>query len=75
MRLKETDATNVFITNGGRIGLSQPQSKNVIYLTIEQFKKIQNWVDENTEQIYQHWDEGICWDEDIYKDGDDNNEN
>jgi hypothetical protein len=65
MKLKEIDAVEVDITVYGKIVLRQTTSEeNFIYLTIDQFRKIVEWVANNEHEIEELWNDGVVVDED-----------
>jgi hypothetical protein len=60
MKLKEIDAVEVGITVYGKIILRQTTSEeNFVYLTLDQFRSIQKWVDENIGAITYLWNDGV----------------
>lgn len=62
MRLKDTKAVEVFINRNGEIALSQKCSEfecGFVALTLDQFRKIEDWVFKNREEIELAWNDGI----------------
>lgn len=60
MKLKEIDAVEVDITVYGKIILRQTTSEeNFVYLTLDQFRSIQKWVDESIGAITYLWNDGV----------------
>lgn len=60
MKLKEIDAVEVGITVYGKIILRQTTSEeNFVYLTLDQFRSIQKWVDESIGAITYLWNDGV----------------
>ncbi len=63
MILKDTEALEIFITQHGRIALKQDSIEYGepvnIYLTLDQFAKIEDWVFKNKEEIEIIWNDGI----------------
>jgi uncharacterized radical SAM superfamily Fe-S cluster-containing enzyme len=68
MKLKDTEALEIFISQHGRIVLRQdcPEDGGIvnIYLTLDQFAKIEDWVFKNKEEIEIIWNDGIEKEED-----------
>lgn len=63
MKLKDTEALEIFISKHGKIVLRQycPEDDGIvnIYLTLDQFAKIEDWVFKNKEEIEIIWNDGI----------------
>ena len=63
MELKGNESVEVFITNGGRIAIKQDSIEYgepvCIFITRDQFSKIENWVFKNKDQIELLWNEGV----------------
>lgn len=65
MKLKEIDAVEVDITVYGKIVLTQTTGEeNFVYLTLDQFRAIQKWVDESIGAISYLWNNGIVDEDD-----------
>jgi hypothetical protein len=68
MKLKDTEALEIFITKHGRIAIRQDSIEHgepvLIFITLEQFAKIEDWVFKNKEEIEIIWNEGIDKEED-----------
>jgi hypothetical protein len=70
MKLKEIEAIEIFITIGGRIAIKQQtieHSDAYVFLTLDQFEIVKDWVSNNKQEIELAWNNGIEVDE-----GDDN---
>jgi hypothetical protein len=63
MELKGIAPVEVFTTNGGRIEIKQNSiefGKPVsIFITLDQFSKIEHWVFKNKDEIELAWNEGV----------------
>ena len=63
MKLKAIEPVEVIVTNNGTIGIRQDvveyEDQVCIFLTLDQFLKIENWVFKNRDQIELLWNEGI----------------
>lgn len=63
MELKGIEAVEVFITVGGKIGIRQDAIEFgepvCIFLTLDQFSRIENWVFKNKDEIELAWNEGV----------------
>jgi len=69
MKLKEIESVMVGITNNGKIVLDQTTTEaNFIYLTIDQFRKIVEWVANNEHEIEELWNDGIAIEGDANED-------
>ena len=62
MQLKGNDAVEVFLTVGGKIAIRQDcafgESESV-FLTLDQFAKIEDWIFKNKDEIVLAWNEGV----------------
>ena len=70
MKLKEIESIEIFITIGGRIAIKQvgiESGDSFVFLTLDQFEKVKDWVSNNEQEIELAWNNGIEVDE-----GDDN---
>jgi hypothetical protein len=63
MKLKSTETANIDIEVDGTICIEQfsrsAEMPVAIYLTLEQFAKIEHWVFKNKDQIELLWNEGV----------------
>lgn len=63
MQLKETTSADVSITPYGTIAIQQWDNAInepvFVYLTLEQFRGIQRWVDNNEQNIVAAWNGGV----------------
>jgi len=63
MELKGTEAVEVFITVGGKIGIRQDAIEFgepvVVFITLDQFAAIENWVFKNKDEIDLAWNNGV----------------
>jgi hypothetical protein len=63
MELKGIEPVEVFITNGGKIAIKQEAIEFgepvVIFLSVDQFEKIEHWVFKNKDEIELRWNEGV----------------
>lgn len=63
MKLKAIEPVEVIVTNNGTIGIRQDvveyEDPVCIFLTLDQFLKIENWVFKNRDQIELLWNEGV----------------
>jgi len=63
MELKGTEAVEVFITVGGKIGIRQDAIEFgepvVVFITLDQFAAIENWVFKNKDEIDLTWNNGV----------------
>ena len=63
MIIKGIEPVEVFITNGGKIAIKQEAIEFgepvVIFLSSDQFAKIEHWVFKNKDQIELLWNEGV----------------
>lgn len=63
MELKGIEAVEVFITIGGKIGIRQDSIEFgepvVVFLSLDQFAAIENWVFKNKDEIDLAWNNGV----------------
>lgn len=63
MELKGTEAVEVFITVGGKIGIRQDAIEFgepvCVFITLDQFAAIENWVFKNKDEIDLAWNNGV----------------
>ena len=63
MELKGIEAVEVFTTVGGKIGIKQESiefGKPVcVFITLDQFAEIENWVFRNKDEIDSAWNNGV----------------
>lgn len=63
MELKGTESVEFFITVGGKIGIRQDAIEFgepvCVFLTLDQFSKIEHWVFKNKDEIELAWNEGV----------------
>ena len=63
MELKGTEAVEVFITVGGKIGIRQDAIEFgepvCVFITLDQFATIENWVFKNKDEIDLAWNNGV----------------
>lgn len=67
MKLKEIEAIEIFITVGGRIAIKQQSidcGDVYVFLTLDQFEIVKDWVANNKQEIELAWNNGIEVDED-----------
>jgi len=63
MKLKSINDAEAFVTVSGKIAIAQHSfelGKIVhVYLTLDQFRQLQKWVDENEQQVMEAWNDGV----------------
>jgi hypothetical protein len=62
MKLKDVDPVEVIITTNGKIGIRQDSNdydSDCVFITLDQFLKIENWVFKNKEEIELAWNDGL----------------
>lgn len=65
MILKDIDPIEIGVCINGKIVLTDIRDEDKsIYLTLEQFKKIKEWVANNENNIKELWNDGVAVDED-----------
>ena len=78
MMLRDIYGVEIALTFGGKIVFEQiiNDKNQKIYLTLDQFRLLQKWVDKNEKEILETWNDGIGRDEDFVsilgKNGDEN---
>jgi len=68
MKLKAISAASVSFTQDGRIAIEQwDETYNepvFVYLTLNQFRNIQQWIDDHQPDIEDAWNNGVSYGED-----------
>ena len=62
MKFKDVDPIEVIITTNGKIGIRQDSNdydSDCVFITLDQFAKIENWVFKNKDEIELAWNEGV----------------
>jgi hypothetical protein len=63
MELKGIEAVEVFMTVGGKIGIRQDAIEFgepvCVFITLDQFSKIEHWVFQNKDEIELTWNDGV----------------
>lgn len=63
MQIKGTESIHVSFTAAGKIAIEQWSSEHgepvCIYITLDQFKEIDRWADENYLEILEAWNGGV----------------
>ncbi len=63
MELKGIEAVEVFITVGGKIAIRQDAIEFgepvCVFITLDQFSKIEHWVFKNKDEIELTWNDGV----------------
>lgn len=63
MELKGIEAVEVFTTVGGKIGIKQDSIEFgepvCVFITLDQFAEIENWVFRNKDEIDSAWNNGV----------------
>lgn len=78
MMLHDVYGVEIALTFGGKIVFEQiiNDEDQKIYLTLDQFRLLQKWVDKNEKEILETWNDSIVKDEDFVsilgKNGDEN---
>ena len=64
MKFKSVEGLDIYVTQEGKIALEQNSFEFGepvrVFLTLEQFKSLYDWVLENEEQIDVTWNGGVC---------------
>lgn len=63
MNFKSVEGLDIYITREGKIGLEQYsleyEKDVVVHLTLDQFRKLQRWVDKNELELDERWNGGV----------------
>lgn len=63
MKFKGIETANVVISSSGKIRIEQYSADHGepvrIFLTLDQFKQIENWVFKNNDEIELAWNDGV----------------